>query len=80
MDFSPFPFDQLTCSMTYESFNYNTDEVKMKWSSIGAAPMKEKMQIVDYELVSIETSREEVVSFLTIVIAFCLTLALIKKG
>jgi len=47
--------------MIYESFNYNTDEVRMKWSAVGAAPMREKMSIVDYELTGIQTYKNEVV-------------------
>uniref|UniRef100_A0A5S6R2Q7 Neurotransmitter-gated ion-channel ligand-binding domain-containing protein n=1 Tax=Trichuris muris TaxID=70415 RepID=A0A5S6R2Q7_TRIMR len=31
MDLKAFPMDTVRCSLTFESFNYNVDEVHMKW-------------------------------------------------
>lgn len=58
MDLTKFPFDNVTCELTFESFNYNTDEVKMKWSENGVQKMREKMELADYELVEIVNIRK----------------------
>ncbi|KAI6235920.1 hypothetical protein M3Y95_00102500 [Aphelenchoides besseyi] len=60
MDLTRFPFDNVTCSLTFESFNYNTDEVQMDWSPLGVSKMREKMELADYELDNIENVRMEV--------------------
>uniref|UniRef100_A0A0N4UZ96 Ligand-gated ion channel 50 n=1 Tax=Enterobius vermicularis TaxID=51028 RepID=A0A0N4UZ96_ENTVE len=57
MDLTRFPFDNVTCALTFESFNYNTDEVQMSWSPLGVSKMREKMELADYELTSIEQLR-----------------------
>ncbi|CAJ0599297.1 unnamed protein product [Cylicocyclus nassatus] len=57
MDLTRFPFDNVTCSLTFESFNYNTDEVQMAWTPIGVSKMREKMELADYELVDIKNVR-----------------------
>ncbi|CAO4368570.1 unnamed protein product [Caenorhabditis nigoni] len=57
MDLTKFPFDNVTCSLTFESFNYNTDEVKMDWSENGVQKMRDKMELADYELVDIHKIR-----------------------
>ncbi|KAI6176475.1 hypothetical protein M3Y97_00802000 [Aphelenchoides bicaudatus] len=57
MDLTRFPFDNVTCSLTFESFNYNTDEVEMDWSAIGVAKMRDRMELADYELDRIEKIR-----------------------
>ncbi|CAI5444325.1 unnamed protein product [Caenorhabditis angaria] len=59
MDLTKFPFDNVTCSLTFESFNYNTDEVKMDWSEKGVQKMRDKMELADYELVDINKIRKE---------------------
>ncbi|KAK6101476.1 Neurotransmitter-gated ion-channel ligand binding domain family protein [Brugia pahangi] len=58
MDLTRFPFDNVTCSLTFESFNYNTDEVQMIWSPLGVSKMREKMELADYELTGIENLRK----------------------
>ncbi|CAI2349624.1 unnamed protein product [Caenorhabditis sp. 36 PRJEB53466] len=58
MDLTKFPFDNVTCSLTFESFNYNTDEVKMDWSENGVQKMRDKMELADYELVDIHKIRK----------------------
>lgn len=62
MNLKTFPFDTVFCQLTYESFNYNADEVRMKWSAVGAAKMREKMEIADYELINITTFKKLEVS------------------
>jgi hypothetical protein len=78
MDLTRFPFDNVTCSLTFESFkyalshcfyaggnidicasfSYNTDEVQMDWTPLGVSKMREKMELADYELTSIENVRK----------------------
>ncbi|CAJ0580920.1 unnamed protein product, partial [Mesorhabditis spiculigera] len=53
MDLTRFPFDNVTCSLTFESFNYNTDEVEMNWSATGVSKMRDKIELADYELTDI---------------------------
>ncbi|CAD5214386.1 unnamed protein product [Bursaphelenchus okinawaensis] len=60
MDLTRFPFDNVTCTLTFESFNYNIAEVEMTWSSLGVARMREKMELADYELDRIDNVRHEV--------------------
>uniref|UniRef100_A0A0N4ZEI1 Ligand-gated ion channel 50 n=1 Tax=Parastrongyloides trichosuri TaxID=131310 RepID=A0A0N4ZEI1_PARTI len=50
MNLQRFPFDSIKCFLTFESFNYNIQEVSMKWSENGVSTMKEKMELADYEL------------------------------
>ncbi|WKY00494.1 hypothetical protein Q1695_014941 [Nippostrongylus brasiliensis] len=57
MDLTRFPFDNVTCSLTFESFNYNTDEVQMSWTPSGVSKMRDKMELADYELVDIRNVR-----------------------
>uniref|UniRef100_A0A158PH33 Ligand-gated ion channel 50 n=1 Tax=Angiostrongylus costaricensis TaxID=334426 RepID=A0A158PH33_ANGCS len=57
MDLTRFPFDNVTCSLTFESFNYNTDEVQMSWTPTGVSKMRDKMELADYELVDIMNIR-----------------------
>lgn len=64
MDLTGFPFDTVACHLTFESFNYNTDEVQMNWSPVGVELMREKMELADYALVNRFNYRNEVVSTL----------------
>ena len=102
MDLTRFPFDNVTCALTFESFklvapffvliisyylnsllrwnplilqfpfsnrkycsncSYNTDEVQMSWSPLGVSKMREKMELADYELTSIEQLRVTAVGY-----------------
>ncbi|CAJ0942629.1 unnamed protein product, partial [Mesorhabditis belari] len=58
MDLTRFPFDNVTCSLTFESFNYNTDEVEMQWSPLGVMRMREKIELADYALTNISYIRK----------------------
>uniref|UniRef100_A0A914VR67 Ligand-gated ion channel 50 n=1 Tax=Plectus sambesii TaxID=2011161 RepID=A0A914VR67_9BILA len=60
MDLTGFPFDTVACHLTFESFNYNTDEVQMNWSPVGVELMREKMELADYALVKRFNYRNEV--------------------
>jgi hypothetical protein len=62
MDLTGFPFDTVACHLTFNSFNYNTEEVQMSWSPVGVSLMREKMELADYELIGTPFSyRNEVV-------------------
>lgn len=39
MDLSNFPLDTQTCGLIYESFNYNNQEVRMRWNPANAEPV-----------------------------------------
>uniref|UniRef100_A0AC35UIQ5 Neur_chan_LBD domain-containing protein n=1 Tax=Rhabditophanes sp. KR3021 TaxID=114890 RepID=A0AC35UIQ5_9BILA len=57
MDLTAFPLDSQSCGLIYESFNYNNQEVRMRWSPLSkkpASPMN-KILLPDYDLVDIET-------------------------
>uniref|UniRef100_A0A5S6QTY1 Neurotransmitter-gated ion-channel ligand-binding domain-containing protein n=1 Tax=Trichuris muris TaxID=70415 RepID=A0A5S6QTY1_TRIMR len=60
MDLTAFPFDTVQCHLTFESFNYNTDEVSMSWSEVGVEPMRKNMELADYTLEKIISYRNEV--------------------
>ena len=60
MDLTRFPFDNVTCALTFESFNYNTDEVEMYWSSVGVAKMRDHIELADYLLIDIVSERQTV--------------------
>ncbi|PAV66156.1 hypothetical protein WR25_20960 [Diploscapter pachys] len=57
MDLQKFPFDNVTCTLVFESFNYNTDEVEMDWSAIGVDKMQKKIELADYVLTNISNKR-----------------------
>uniref|UniRef100_A0A914WFS1 Uncharacterized protein n=1 Tax=Plectus sambesii TaxID=2011161 RepID=A0A914WFS1_9BILA len=52
MDFTSFPLDEQTCQLTLESFNYNNQEVDMRWIT-NRAPItlvKEEIALPDFVL------------------------------
>lgn len=64
MDLVAFPMDQQKCYLTFESFNYNTDEVRMRWSDFNPISLlSEKIELPDFLLVNWSGSRVEQVSF-----------------
>ncbi|WKY08246.1 hypothetical protein Q1695_007616 [Nippostrongylus brasiliensis] len=60
LELSNFPLDLQTCGLIYESFNYNNQEVKMRWSAIDE-PVQPMAQIVlpDFDLFKITANRKE---------------------
>jgi len=61
MNYVAFPFDVVICELTFESFNYNTEEVKMNWSSNGVKKIREDIELNDYGLDRIEYEQKEAV-------------------
>uniref|UniRef100_A0A1I7SLS6 Ligand-gated ion channel 50 n=1 Tax=Bursaphelenchus xylophilus TaxID=6326 RepID=A0A1I7SLS6_BURXY len=57
MEFSSFPLDRQTCQLTLESFNYNNQEVDMKWLSIRPplVLLKEPIILPDFVLSNYST-------------------------
>uniref|UniRef100_A0A914XLW2 Uncharacterized protein n=1 Tax=Plectus sambesii TaxID=2011161 RepID=A0A914XLW2_9BILA len=51
MDFSSFPMDHQTCHLTLESFNYNQQEVDMRWiNNTPISLLKETITLPDFTL------------------------------
>ncbi|VDM45618.1 unnamed protein product [Toxocara canis] len=57
MDFTSFPMDEQSCLLTLESFNYNLQEVDMRWTNATAplSLMKEKIVLPDFILTKYDT-------------------------
>ncbi|VDM51832.1 unnamed protein product [Angiostrongylus costaricensis] len=68
LELSNFPLDLQTCGLIYESFNYNNQEVRMRWSNIDE-PVRPMAPIVlpDFDLFKITANRKEEVRFHSIV-------------
>ncbi|CAJ0601704.1 unnamed protein product [Cylicocyclus nassatus] len=61
MELSNFPLDLQKCGLIYESFNYNNQEVRMRWSSDTGDPVRPMAEIVlpDFDLFKITANRIE---------------------
>uniref|UniRef100_A0A914ZBL7 Neurotransmitter-gated ion-channel ligand-binding domain-containing protein n=1 Tax=Panagrolaimus superbus TaxID=310955 RepID=A0A914ZBL7_9BILA len=56
MDLSNFPMDVQTCNLIYESFIYNSQEVRMRWNPAAENPVAVTGRILlpDYNLIGIK--------------------------
>ncbi|KAL3102242.1 hypothetical protein niasHS_003651 [Heterodera schachtii] len=56
MDLTNFPMDIQMCHLIYESFNYNNQEVRMRWNSLNPTPVYPINTILlpDFNLVNIQ--------------------------
>uniref|UniRef100_A0AC35F1Q3 Uncharacterized protein n=1 Tax=Panagrolaimus sp. PS1159 TaxID=55785 RepID=A0AC35F1Q3_9BILA len=65
MDFSTFPIDTHQCFLTLESFNYNNQEVDMRWLKSPTQPpltlLKESIELPDFVLTNYSTFMAHVV-------------------
>ncbi|CAJ0958214.1 unnamed protein product, partial [Mesorhabditis belari] len=59
MNLKRFPFDQQKCLLTFESYNYNTGEVRMNWNQPFPVILMKDIQLPDFELVHFSTMAEE---------------------
>ncbi|CAJ0931313.1 unnamed protein product, partial [Mesorhabditis belari] len=61
LDLAQFPMDTQTCGLIYESFNYNNQEVKMKWTSDDGTAVRplDKIVLPDFTLIGIHTQSKE---------------------
>ncbi|CAI2357724.1 unnamed protein product [Caenorhabditis sp. 36 PRJEB53466] len=57
MDLSKFPMDSIECSLTFESFNYNKDEVFMRWSDPPLTIFK-PIELPDFTMTNYSTSNK----------------------
>uniref|UniRef100_A0A5S6R6A5 Neurotransmitter-gated ion-channel ligand-binding domain-containing protein n=1 Tax=Trichuris muris TaxID=70415 RepID=A0A5S6R6A5_TRIMR len=57
MDLSSFPLDAQNCSLIYQSFNYNSDEVRMRWGKSKVIPPNHT-SLPDFDLVDVTTTQE----------------------
>ncbi|VDO63412.1 unnamed protein product [Onchocerca flexuosa] len=56
MDLTNFPMDSISCMLTFESYNYNIQEVRMKWNKPHAVLMFKDIELPDFTLVNYTTS------------------------
>lgn len=63
MDLTNFPMDSVSCMLTFESYNYNIDEVRMKWNEPHAVLMFKDIELPDFTLVNYTTTIIEAVMF-----------------
>ncbi|EJD76102.1 ACC-1 protein, variant [Loa loa] len=52
MDLRNFPMDSISCMLTFESYNYNIQEVRMKWNEPHAVLMFKDIELPDFTLVN----------------------------
>ncbi|XP_026274381.1 pH-sensitive chloride channel 2 isoform X1 [Frankliniella occidentalis] len=52
MNLQKFPFDQQTCPMVFESWMYNTTEMKLKWEENNPVILDNKLRLTEYCLQS----------------------------
>ncbi|VDM12402.1 unnamed protein product [Wuchereria bancrofti] len=56
MDLRNFPMDSISCMLTFESYNYNIQEVRMKWNEPHSVLMFKDIELPDFTLVNYTTS------------------------
>ncbi|CAJ0566257.1 unnamed protein product, partial [Mesorhabditis spiculigera] len=61
LDLADFPMDIQECGLIYESFNYNNQEVKMRWTTDDGTAVRTLAEITlpDFTLVGIRTMQKE---------------------
>uniref|UniRef100_A0A0N4ZEJ7 Ligand-gated ion channel 50 n=1 Tax=Parastrongyloides trichosuri TaxID=131310 RepID=A0A0N4ZEJ7_PARTI len=58
MDLKMFPFDRIECRLTFESYSFNKDEVRLLWHN-NAVTMMEKVELPDFDLIGWTTHRKQ---------------------
>lgn len=67
MDLTTFPLDTQKCKLTFESYNYNNQEVLMKWNPNTEQPIKMfgSEMLPDFQLISrLPIYKNEVIKYL----------------
>ncbi|VDM97971.1 unnamed protein product [Thelazia callipaeda] len=59
MDLRNFPMDSISCMLKFESYNYNIQEVRMRWNKPHAVLMFKDIELPDFTLVNYTFSRTE---------------------
>uniref|UniRef100_A0A914E637 Uncharacterized protein n=1 Tax=Acrobeloides nanus TaxID=290746 RepID=A0A914E637_9BILA len=57
MDLKMFPFDSIQCQLQFESYSFNTAEVRLLWHDIPVT-MMEKVELPDFDLISWSTDHQ----------------------
>uniref|UniRef100_A0A0M3I4S6 Neurotransmitter-gated ion-channel ligand-binding domain-containing protein n=1 Tax=Ascaris lumbricoides TaxID=6252 RepID=A0A0M3I4S6_ASCLU len=57
MDLKMFPFDSIHCQLVFESYSFNTDEVRLLWHDIPVT-MMEKVELPDFDLLGWNTDHQ----------------------
>lgn len=62
MDLTNFPMDTQKCSLVYLSFNYNNEEVQLRWNerSDPVYPLRQLM-LPDFDLIKIDPTIKEII-------------------
>lgn len=63
MDLTTFPMDSISCILTFESYNYNIQEVRMEWNKPSSLILYKDIQLPDYSLVNYSTTIVQEVGF-----------------
>lgn len=59
MDLKMFPFDSIQCQLVFESYSFNTDEVRLFWHDTPVTLM-EKVELPDFDLTGWSTDHQRV--------------------
>ncbi|KAH7720472.1 CRE-LGC-50 protein, partial [Aphelenchoides avenae] len=57
MDLKMFPFDSIQCQLVFESYSFNTAEVRLLWHDIPVT-MMEKVELPDFDLIGWSTDHQ----------------------
>lgn len=52
-----FPFDSIQCTLVFESYSFNTDEVRLLWHDVPVT-MMEKIELPDFDLIGWSTDHQ----------------------
>uniref|UniRef100_A0A915BAD1 Neurotransmitter-gated ion-channel ligand-binding domain-containing protein n=1 Tax=Parascaris univalens TaxID=6257 RepID=A0A915BAD1_PARUN len=55
LDLARFPMDSVSCILTFESFNYNIEEVRMKWNEPNPVILYKDIELPDFTLINFST-------------------------
>ncbi|TMS36261.1 hypothetical protein L596_003470 [Steinernema carpocapsae] len=55
IDLTKFPMDMISCLLTFESYNYNTREVRMKWNQPSPVLLFKDIELPDFTMVNFST-------------------------
>ncbi|KAI6187314.1 Ligand-gated ion channel 50 [Aphelenchoides besseyi] len=57
MDLKMFPFDSIQCQLVFESYSFNTDEVRLLWHDVPVT-MMENVELPDFDLIGWSTDHQ----------------------
>ncbi|KHN82453.1 Ligand-gated ion channel 50 [Toxocara canis] len=59
LDLLKFPMDSMSCLLTFESYNYNINEVRMRWNEPNRVILFKDIELPDFTLINYSTFRIE---------------------